>query len=440
MQKPLTPTDAVEMVRKSRLISEDRLSAYLEGPRADWSESPPESLLSDMVRHGLLTQFQAAQLGHGRWMGFEVGNYRILDRLGVGGMGQVFLAEHVNLGKRVALKVLDRRSASPLAMERFVREARAAAKLNHPNIIRVQDINPNYDPPYIVMDYVDGVTLQAAVARHGTFAPGEAASIGRQMALGLDEAYRHGLVHRDVKPANVLVDRHGVAKLLDLGIVYVAGESITQEYKKKTILGTIEYLAPEQAIDSSNVDTRADVYSLGATMYFLLIGTPPLPYGSMRERLAQLQAMNPTPLQILRPEIPEGLSAAIHCMLSKSPADRFATPLLAAEALEEFVEVTPPFPAKLFKHVRATLSDTEGSPTPSGLTEISAEPTTCEQSIEFVPPPTEADANELSKKTERELSRALLRLQKPRPRFAAWIAIVLTVIFGMLGIAFYISK
>jgi serine/threonine protein kinase len=402
-----------------------------------------------MVRQGLLTAFQASQLGHGRWMGFEVGNYRILDRLGAGGMGQVFLAEHMALGKRVALKVLSRQCTSPLAMERFLREARAAAKLDHPNIIRVYDINPNHDPPFIVMEYADGITLQAAVVRNGPFAPGNAASIGQQMALGLDEAYRHGLVHRDVKPANVLVDRRGVARLLDLGIVRIEGEDLTSEYEKNVILGTIEYFAPEQAIDSSKVDTRADIYSLGATLYFLLAGNPPLPSGSMQERLAQLQAVDPPHLSLWRPEMPAGLAEVIHCMLAKSPADRYQTPLLAAEALAPFAHVKPPFPTNLFRHVRSTLSDMEGTPTPAGgivlpITEMVAEPTE-EHRVEFHPRPMEAQSAQLCPVQETDLARTMGKSERQAAArssstISAWCVAGIAAIFGLLAIAFYISK
>ncbi|CAN5561806.1 hypothetical protein BH11PLA2_BH11PLA2_04620 [soil metagenome] len=401
MQKPATLTDAVEVVRKSRLVTEDRLVPYLDTATHVFA---PLELFADMVRQGLLTTFQATQLENGRWKGFEIGSYRVLDRLGQGGMGQVFLAEHITLGKRVAIKVLSRtRNSTPLAMERFIREARAAAKLDHPNIVHVYDISTAFDPPYIVMEYVDGITLQAAVSRHGTLAPGNTAWVGRQIALGLDEAYRHGLVHRDVKPANILVDRRGAAKLLDLGIVRIDGEAITSEYAKNIILGTLDYLSPEQSLDSSNVDTRADIYSLGATLYFLLVGCPPLPTGGVKQRLHQLQSVDPPHIGTLRPEIPPCLADVIHKMLAKNPAERFQTPAETADALAPFAVIVPPFPASLFRSHRVTLSDTDqGAVTPpTGIETSHSQGTT-----EFTPPVALFTVGELSLETQLALSTA----------------------------------
>jgi serine/threonine protein kinase len=363
MQKPATLTDAVAVLRKSRLVAEERLVPYLDAvPHV----LAPVELFADMVRHGLLTRFQASQLETGRWRGFEIGNYRVLDRLGQGGMGAVFLAEHVTLGKRVAVKVLNRtRGASELALERFVREAKAAAKLNHPNIIQVFDISTTSTPPYLVMEYVDGVTMQAAVARNGPLAPGDAAYIARQIALGLDEAFRHGIVHRDVKPANILVDRHGGAKLLDLGIIRIDGEAITCEYAGNIILGTLDYCSPEQSLDSSAVDTRADLYSLGASMFFMLTGMSPLPTGPVKQRLHELQNGKLSSIQALRPEMPPQLVAVLQRMLATNPADRYQTPAETAEALAPFAQMVPPFPASLFRDIRTTLSDSEaGAATP----------------------------------------------------------------------------
>lgn len=358
MEKPTTLLDALNLVRKSRLVADDQLEAYLERVGSAWRlDAGPDELFGHMVHQGLLTSFQAQQLGHGRWKGFELGNYRILDRLGEGGMGQVFLAEHRTLGKRVALKLLNRRTVSPLARERFLREARAAAKLNHPNIIHVHDINPEHDPPFIVMEYADGVTLQAAVARGGPLAPGVAALVGCQIAAGLDAASRHGLVHRDIKPANILIDRHGIARILDMGIVRVEGENLTGEYAQNVILGTIDFFSPEQALNSSDVDIRADIYSLGATLYFALTGVSPLPGGPFRERMHRLQTEEPLSVHVLRPDVPGDLAAIIHRMLAKLPKNRYQTPAEAADALAPFVKVDPPYPAQLF--VRVTTSEVD---------------------------------------------------------------------------------
>ena len=279
MARPETAQDVVELIRRARLIAAPQLDCVLQqAPHG----SGPERLLALLVEHGDLTIYQADELAAGRWRGLWLGGYRVLDRLGKGGMSHVFLAEHAVLGKRVAVKVLSAGlRADSSARQRFVREARAAAAVDHPNIVHVFDVDMDHDPPFLVMEYVDGVNLQAAVARHGAFTTAETATVGVEVARGLAAAAAAGLVHRDIKPANLLVDRHGCVKILDLGIVRLPGEDTLPRLDagdgSDVILGTLDYLAPEQAVDSSTVDSRADVYSLGATLYFLLAGHPPFP-------------------------------------------------------------------------------------------------------------------------------------------------------------------
>lgn len=362
MSKPSTSNATVSLVRKSKLVAEDRLRRYLAkaDPRV-LDELSPDELLDRMVDDGLLTPFQAEHLRDGRYQGFVLGNYRIHSRLGRGGMGQVFLAEQINSGRRVAVKVL-RKSAdgTPLARERFVREALASAKLAHPNIIQIYDANPDADPPYLVMEYVDGISLQAAVAQYGPFTPAEVAECGRQVALGLQHASDAGLVHRDVKPANILLDRRGVAKILDLGIVRIVGDCLTQLAQSDVILGTVEYIAPEQAL-SSQVDSRADIYSLGATLYFLLAGRPPFPEGDVRDKILQLAHEEPIPLDRLAPTVPAELVAIVHKMLAKDPDDRYQWSSDVARELAPWA--TPAeFPTRFFGRPTSTVAN-EGSPT-----------------------------------------------------------------------------
>ena len=360
MTKPETLNAILSLVRRSELVAEDRLRTFLAGVRGKrLVDLTPDTLLDHMVEANLLTAFQAEQLRNGRYQGFRLGNYRIRDRIGSGGMGQVFLAEKDNTGMWVAIKVLRQQAyKAPMAFERFAREATISARLAHPNIVRVFDFHAGSQPPYIVMEYVDGISLQAAVAQTGPVAWGEAAHIGQQVALGLQHAHEAGLVHRDIKPANLLVDRHGGVKILDLGIVRVeGGESITQMVDERLILGTIEYLSPEQAVDSHHVDIRADLYSLGATLYFLLSGRPPFAEGSTRAKLLRLHSVAPESIRTHCPEIPDGLAAIVHRLLAKAPDDRYPTPRAAAAALAAWVDLTAEFPARLFRANTTTMQD-----------------------------------------------------------------------------------
>ena len=278
MTRPQTVQDVFDALGRDRLVEPARLAAF-----ADRHGAPDVAgVLERLVVEGLLTGFQAGEVARGRGAALWLGGYRVLDRLGKGGMGSVFLAEHAVLGRRVAVKALsDELRADPTARRRFVREARAAAALDHPNIVRVFDVDMTNDPPFLVMEFVDGISLQAAVSHAGTFSAGEAAAVGVQVADGLAQAAAVGLVHRDIKPANLLVDRGGAVKILDLGIVrFTLEDTHSRVGGVDVILGTLDYLAPEQAEDSSAVDTRADIYALGATLYFLLAGHPPYPGGT----------------------------------------------------------------------------------------------------------------------------------------------------------------
>lgn len=341
--------DAVaDLVRKSRLVPDDRLDELLAAdPAADGSD-----LLHRLTASGLLTDFQSRQLARGKWRGFLLGNhYRLLEPLGKGGMGTVYLAEHTAMRRKVAVKVLSSELADdPVALKRFTREARAAARLDHPNVVHTIDIDPDAQPPYLVLEYVNGITLQQAVATRGTFAPETAAFCGVQALAGLQKAHELGLVHRDIKPANIVVDRKGVVKLLDLGIVRTQkSDGLTMAPgQQKVILGTADYLSPEQALNSSDVDTRADIYSLGSTLYFLLAGHPPFPNGTAARKLVDKQLKDPPPIITLRPDVSAGLSAVIARLLARSPADRYTTPAEAAAALVPFAAPEHGFPGWLF--------------------------------------------------------------------------------------------
>ena len=342
MPAPATTPELIDRIRKSGLVSPSDLHTFLADPRSDPNGGSSRHILDRLTESHLITKFQADRLGAGKYKGFVLGSYTILDRLGAGGMGQVFLAEHAAMRRFVALKVLPGNVCEDdIARERFLREARAAATLDHPNIVRVFDMNREGKLLYLVMEYVEGVSLQALVEKDGRRSIAAAASYAQQVALGLQHAHERGHVHRDIKPGNLLVDRAGVARLLDLGLVRSESDGdsklTSQLGGARTILGTVDYLAPEQALDSSNVDIRADIYSLGATLYFLLAGHPVFPEGRAGQKLMWQQWRDPTPIDTVRPDVPAALAAIVHRALAKKREERFQTPREMAEALSQWV-------------------------------------------------------------------------------------------------------
>ncbi|MFO0945056.1 MAG: protein kinase [Planctomycetota bacterium] len=304
MPAPSNATDFLQLLELSNLVEEARVRAALSEAGLDASQSP--TLIADaLVRAKILTRFQAEQLLAGRHRGFFIGKYRILDLVGSGGMGRVYLAEHAIMRRQVALKVLPKaKSAEPSALARFQREARAVAALNHANIIQAYDIDQEGDIHYMVMEYVDGMSVQEYVKHHGVIPYSQAADYICQACDALEHANKSGLIHRDIKPGNLLIDMTGTIKLLDMGLAVFYEEKdrdpLTLTYDEN-VLGTADYLAPEQALDSHNVDIRADIYSLGGTFYYMLTGGPPFPDGTIAQKLLCIKISSPNRSEVLFP-------------------------------------------------------------------------------------------------------------------------------------------
>jgi serine/threonine protein kinase len=378
MPSPTTNDEFLDLVRKSGVVEEKRLTAELERLRAAGPlPAEPGRLAGLFVRDGLLTQFQAEQFLQGKWRRFTIGKYKVLERLGAGGMGSVYLCEHKLMRRRVAVKVLPTAKAEDAAaLERFYREARAVAALDHPNIVRAYDIDQDDKLHFLVMEHVDGASLQEIIKKTGPMDVLRACHYIRQAALGLQHAHEAaGLVHRDIKPGNILVDRNGIVKVLDMGLArffHDEEDVLTKKYDEN-VLGTADYLAPEQAIDSHGVDIRADIYSLGATFYYCLTGRTPFAEGTVAQKLIWHQTRQPKPLRVLRPEVPEGVGAIVEKMMSKDPAQRFPTPRDVADVLAPWTQtpIPPPpdnemptlSPAALGSSTEASMA---GPRTPSG--------------------------------------------------------------------------
>lgn len=283
--------------------------------------------------------------------------YEILSMLGAGGMGVVYKARHRMMDRMVALKVMAQHLfADPEALGRFRREVKTAASLNHPNVVTAYDAEQAGSLHFLVCEFIEGVSLERFVEQNGPLPPHWAAEYGRQAAEGLQAAQAKGMVHRDIKPQNLMLTPEGEVKILDFGLARVRGDNASPSgmglnltggsganthgglTRADIVLGTPDYIAPEQANNSRNVDTRADVYSLGCTLFFLLTGRPPFPDGSTWTKLSAHIGKAPPSLRAIRPDLPPGLEAVVNKMMAKKPEKRYQTPGDAADALRAYVK------------------------------------------------------------------------------------------------------
>ena len=332
----LSTNDLLDKLRKSKLVENDRLDeavARIQREAGTVGGDDGPALAEKLVAAKIITSWQRDQLIEGHYKGFFLGDgkYKLLGLLGTGGMSRVYLAEHSKMQRLVAIKHLPpNRVKDSSYLARFYREAQAAARLDHKNIVRAYDIDHEKEKDYhfLVMEYVEGRDLQTLVKDVGPIDYDTAAEYIRQAAEGLEHAHQAGLVHRDIKPANLLVDPRGVVKVLDMGLARWAEDdkqaSLTIAHEEN-VLGTADYLAPEQARDSHTVDKRADIYSLGCTLYFLLTGHPPFPEGTLAQRIWKHQNQSPKSIYEERKDAPTALVDLCNRMMSKQPEARFQT-------------------------------------------------------------------------------------------------------------------
>jgi len=291
--------------------------------------STEDDILADvLVDHDRLTRFQADQLLAGKRK-LTLGQYRILDAVGQGGMGQVFRAKHLLMGRIVAVKVLPRAKSNPQTEAAFRREIQHIATLDHRNLVYALDAGHDGKVYFLVTELVDGIDLRRQVLRYGPLNEVAAASVVAQAARGLAHAHARGFIHRDVKPGNLLVREDGLVKVSDLGL---AGSVLDPESMKPgRVVGTMDYMAPEQILRPDRVQPAADMYGLGCTLYFALCGRVPFPGGKRSEkRRRQLEEM-PDPIRSLAPKVSEEFAAVVQKMMAKDVADRYQT---AEEVLE----------------------------------------------------------------------------------------------------------
>jgi serine/threonine protein kinase len=396
----------VDYLRDSQLLEPAQVEEVVREllPRSE----DPSALCRQLVQCGWLTWYQADQLLAGNGPELILGPYRLLEPLGEGGMGQVFKAVQQRLHRVVALKVIrqDLLSKDEEVLRRFQREARTAAQLSHPNVVIVYDADQVGDRHFIAMEYVEGTDLSRLVKRHGPLPIVQACDFIRQAALGLQHAHESGMVHRDIKPSNLFATvlkpksasgiyplpalsappreaektltgpsadpaptppeftAGAVIKILDMGIARLAetedrkesNHSLTRE---GVLMGTPDYIAPEQARNARAADIRSDLYSLGCTFYFLLTGQPPFPHGSMVEKLMLHQMEEPQPVEELRPDVPVEVRVVLRKLMAKGPEDRYQTPAELVEAL------TAPAAGGSAVQLRLPAADAEKETTPT---------------------------------------------------------------------------
>jgi len=302
------------------------------------------ALLTLLQEFALITEYQANRIEAGTIHGLILGNYRVLDRLGAGAMGVVFKAEHYRMRRQVAIKCLPLLPGQDKKLlMRFFTEMRAVAQLQHPNIVAAFDAGElaakGQDTPtihYFVMEYVLGEDLEQHVVNRGPLPIAKACDLGYQMASALSEAHKHNLVHRDIKPSNVRINSEEQAKLLDFGL---ARHFQHRHTEPGTVLGTLDYMAPEQAQDAGSVDIRADIYALGASLYWCLTAEPPFAtQGSLIQAVTQRLTQTAPSIRALRPEVSIELEAVLARMMALKPEDRYATPEAVMKALVPFLK------------------------------------------------------------------------------------------------------
>lgn len=324
----LSAKSFLNVLERSQLVSDERLRQALTDlkQKAAGQTVDFEQLTRHLIESGLITEWHCEKLAAGKYKGYFLGKYKLLGHLGTGGMSTVYLAEHTLTGQKRAIKVLPRKKVDDKSfLDRFYREARAAAALNHPNVVRVYDICEESGTHFMVMEYAQGQDLYELVKARGPLPVDRALRYIREAAVGLAHAHERGLVHRDIKPANLLLTDDESIKILDLGLALLDvddQESLTLMYNER-VMGTADYLSPEQAVNSHDVDHRADIYSLGCTLYYLLTGVPPFPEGTLAQRIAMHQSKEPRDIRALRPEVPLEVVKFCSRMMRKKPVNRY---------------------------------------------------------------------------------------------------------------------
>lgn len=344
-QLPVTVDGFLKTVLRSGLMLSPQLQQVLQ-------PVPPERLQDAkflanlLVKAGKLSRFQATKLLQGVTKGLVLGPYHVLAPIGKGGMGAVYLARDSRTQMLAAVKVLPpkRAKAEERLLARFKREMEMCQRVAHPNVARTFEVGAHDDVNYIAMEYIPGKNLYKLISEQGPLAVPRAARLFQEICLGLEHAHTQGLIHRDLKPSNIVITPDDHPKVLDLGLALIQGEVAADRTVvggQGYIVGTLDYLAPEQADDAFNVDIRSDIYSLGCTLYFALTKQPPFPGGNALQKLLRHRVDVPPSVLRLNSSVPPELGALVERMMAKRKEERFATAAEVREALKAWAPDGP---------------------------------------------------------------------------------------------------
>ncbi len=332
MSKQKTDKPFVQIALQSKLVTDEQIETAKRSLRQQKFKLSDEALASQLVHSNVITDYQSQQLLRGRSK-FTLGSYIITDWLGQGGMGQVFKGRHAMMGREVAIKVLPQEKSTPSAIASFTREIRTQAELDHPRLVRAYDAGQDGQTYFLVTEFVPGTDLRRLVRIDGRLSMVQAASIVTQIAVGLTHAHERGLIHRDIKPGNILVSPDGEAKLSDLGLAGFLHEG-DKDPRAGKIVGTADYLSPEQIRDPSKVHASSDIYSLGCTLYYAVTAKVPFPGGRTKDKIRRHLEEMPWHPRRLNPDVSEEFVDVIADMMEKEAARRIQSASEVAQRLE----------------------------------------------------------------------------------------------------------
>jgi eukaryotic-like serine/threonine-protein kinase len=345
---PAAVDDFLKTALRSGLLTREQLQDALrevpEGRRDD-----PEALAAHLIKTGKLSRFQAHKLLKGTAFGLVLGPFQVLAPIGKGGMGTVYLARDARNGQLLALKILPpkRARAEERLLARFRREMEISRRVAHEHIAWTYDVGVEQGVYYIAMEYIPGRSLYRLVGDEGPLTVRRAARLFSEICTGLEHAHAQGVIHRDLKPSNIMVTPNDHAKLLDLGLALVEGEVGAEREVvggAGYVVGSMDWIAPEQTEDAARVDARSDLYGLGCTLYFALSGRPPFKGGTSREKIYRHRNEGAARLEVLNSRVPPTFADLVHRLMAKSPAERFDSAAAVRQALAPWVSDEPALP------------------------------------------------------------------------------------------------